>query len=124
VARGNHVTHTLCNLLQEKLVSKTPRLLLDVAGSPRRGENAYRKIETPGEIAHKRFVGIGFRTAQSMVDVQDGGGLTKLAQGMEQKYGVGAPGYRYANAVSCLCHAITFHRRSGPLDHVLIVPYV
>ena len=59
-----------------------------------------------------------------MVDVQNGGGQTKLAQGMQQKYGVGAARYRYADAVSGGCHAITFHRRGGPLDHGLIVPYV
>jgi hypothetical protein len=44
------------------------------------------------------LVEIRFRAAQLVVHMQDGGGKASFSQSMQQKNGIGATRYRYADA--------------------------
>ncbi|HWF08295.1 MAG TPA: hypothetical protein VG297_07515 [Bryobacteraceae bacterium] len=88
----------------KKFVAGAAGFLLDITGQRRGVQYLNRKFETRREIADELFILVGFRAAQAVVDVEDSGGKSQIAKGVQEEDGISAAGNGYTDPDAASCH--------------------
>ena len=97
VAGGYGVAEIISDALREEIVAEAPGFLFGVAIGGREGCGVERDGVVGGESADEGFIGVGFGTAEFVIDVEDGVGEVELMEGDEEKDGIGAAGNGYGD---------------------------
>ena len=92
MAGGDGFAEALPDAIREEFVTEAAGFLLDIALAGRERGSVERKAKGTREFANESFIGVGFRPAKFVIDVENCRRQVQFVQSRQQEYGIGATG--------------------------------